>query len=209
MTVWIDNNMFTFKDIIYYKNLFTSNIVSPQDSLYDTWDTTIAVGSTFMMDAWADTCSGNRYTWYKNGNWLNWDNPNSWMTINNAQVSHSGTYICRVSNPSQCSGVYLYRKAIHLTVSPTANINPLPEPKKQCSVNYRMGEKILDISFDFDKETHVEAHLFDECGRMVLRLFEGETMNQELHQYVGWMKKGMYIVRVKTDEGLITYKIII
>jgi hypothetical protein len=162
-----------------------------------------------MMDAWADTCSGNLYTWYKNGNWLNWDNPNSWMTINNAQVSHSGTYICRVSNPSQCSGVYLYRKAIHLTVSPTANIDPLPEPNKQCSVNYRMGEKILDISFDFDKETHVEAHLYDECGRMVLRLFEGETMNQELHQYVGWMKKGMYIVRVKTDYGLITYKIII
>jgi len=209
LTVWLENNRFTFKDIIYYKNLFPTNIVSPQDSLYGTWDTTILVGSTFVMDAWADTCSGNRYTWYKNGNWLNWDNPNSWMTINNAQVSHSGTYICRVSNPSQCSGVYLYRKAIHLTVSPTAHIDPQPIPKKQCIVIYRMGEQMLDISYGFDRNTRVEAGIYDECGRKVLRLFEGETANQEMHHYLGWMKKGLYIVRVKTHSGIITYKIII
>ena len=204
------NNKLTFKDLIYYRNNNQpASVLMPQDSLYEPMDTTIAIGSTFVMDAWADTCSGNRYTWYKNGNWINWDSPSSNWTIYNAQVSNSGTYIGRVSNPSQCSNVYLYRKAIHLTVSPTANIETKPNTGNPCFIHYRQEDKILDISLHFDKGTYVEAFLYDECGRKVLCFFDGNTVQQDLHQYVGWMKKGIYVVIVTTRHEVFRNKIAI
>jgi len=209
LTVNLQSNNLTFKDLIYYKNISANNIVMPQDSLNESIDTTIAIGSTFVMDAWADTCSGNRYTWYKNGNWINWDSPSSNWTIYNAQVSNSGTYIGRVSNPSQCSNVYLYRKAIHLTVSPTANIETKPNTGNPCFIHYRQEDKILDISLHFDKGTYVEAFLYDECGRKVLCFFDGNTVQQDLHQYVGWMKKGIYVVIVTTRHEVFRNKIAI
>jgi len=70
---YMENNCFTFEDIIPYKlepinGIFT---YSPQDSVLSKIDTTLLVGSALVMDAWVDTCSNNRYRWKKNGNFLN------------------------------------------------------------------------------------------------------------------------------------------
>jgi hypothetical protein len=45
------NNKLTFKDLIYYRiYLQQASDLMPQDSLYETMDTTILVGSNFVME---------------------------------------------------------------------------------------------------------------------------------------------------------------
>jgi len=210
INVQLQENNLTFKDLIPYKNnLIPLIYMMPQDSVLESIDTTILIGSTFSMDAWVDTCSGNRYTWYKNGNWNNWNSPQSIYTINNAQMNNSGTYTCQINNPTQCSGVYLWRRTIHLTVSNTTGMSSEYLSQINCRINYRLREQTLDIAFNFPSEEKVSVKLYDETGRTALRLFEGTTSQQEFHHYLGWMKKGLYIVKVESKNGVFTKKVVV
>jgi len=210
LNIQLQENNLTFKDLIPYKNnLLPLIFMIPQDSVLESIDTTILIGSTFNMDAWVDTCSGNRYTWYKNGNWINWNSPQSIYTINNAQMNNSGTYTCQINNPTQCSGVYLWRRTIHLTVSNTTGMSSEYLSQINCRINYRLREQTLDIAFNFPSEEKVSVKLYDETGRTALRLFEGTTSQQEFHHYLGWMKKGLYIVKVESKNGVFTKKVVV
>jgi|GEM_PF-1428371 len=210
MNVQFYNNSFTFKDLAPYRqNNIAATFLMPQDSVLTGVDTTILLGSSFTMDSWVDTCSGNRYSWQKNGNLLNWNSINSSYTINNAQLAQSGNYTCQISNPSQCTGVFLWRKTIQLIVQNPDGITPDPQISLPFKITYRLKEQILDLEFSFSKEELVKTNIYDETGRKVLRLFEGNIVHQELHQYLGWMRKGLYIVRIETRIGTYASKIIV
>jgi hypothetical protein len=208
----LNNNNFTFDDLIPYKqlNLPPDNLfIAPQDSVLSGLDTTIVAGSSFTMDSWVDTCSTNRYTWYKNGNWLNWASTNSSWTITNAQSANSGYYTCAITNPAQCSILTLWRKTIHVTVGPTPGINEYSTDNPFCKIIYHLQSQMLDVTFNLPANEKVVCNLYDETGRKILRLYEGIVSHQELHHYLGWMKKGLYIVKAETLHNVITKKVIV
>ena len=96
----LDSNKFTFSDIIpFFGNINPQYFFfKPQDSVLSAVDTTIIAGSDFVMDSWVDTCNMNRYSWTKNGNWLNWMGTTPLWVITNATFADSGNYSCMVSN---------------------------------------------------------------------------------------------------------------
>jgi hypothetical protein len=210
--LFIDNNCLSFKDIIPYIN---SNHppnwgfhYAPQDSILSPIDTTVLLGSTLVLDSWVDTCSGNTYQWYKNGNLLNIvPVANSQKILSNIQYSDSGTYTCDVRNPEAWL-LFLHRRLIKVHVTNTIGIQEPAKPQ-EIRITQNAAENMLNIFLDFGQETSVWCRLYDLNGRLVMRLYEGQTRQQEFHYRLERLKKGVYVVQTTAGENTTNQKIIV
>ncbi len=207
-----DNNCLSFKDIIPYINSNHppnwSFHYAPQDSILSPIDTTVLLGSTLILDSWVDTCSGNTYQWYKNGNLLNIvPVTNSQKILSNIQYSDSGTYTCDVRNPEAWL-LFLHRRLIKVHVTNTIGMQEPAKPQ-EIRITQNAAENMLNIFLDFGQETSVRCRLYDLNGRLVMRLYEGQTRHQEFHYRLERLKKGVYVVQTTTGKSTTNQKIIV
>jgi hypothetical protein len=208
----INNNRLTFKDVVpYMQSVHPPNwtfTYAPQDSTLSPIDTTVLLGSTLVLDSWVDTCSGNTYQWFKNGNLLNITPVSSSQKIlSNIQYSDSGTYTCDVRNPEAWL-LFLHRRLIKVHVTNTIGIQEPAKPQ-EIRITQNAAENMLNIFLDFGRETSVRSRLYDLNGRLVMRLYEGQTRQQEFHYRLERLKKGVYVVQTTAGENTTNQKIIV
>jgi len=205
----IHKNNFTFDDIlpILANPPWNEFIFSPQDSVLDLMDTTIAPGSNLTLDALVDTCSGNLYSWKKNTTWLNWQSQNSTWEITNAQTSQSGYYTCLITNPN-CWALSLHRRMIHVLVDNTPGLEN-EFMGKEYRINYNTVNHMLYISLDFSTPKTVKSAIYDGSGRKFMNLYQGTTLQQEFYHSLEQVKPGIYLVILKIGDELVSKKIMI
>jgi len=124
--VYLNNNKFTAVETVYWESdtyyytlqnnkiqfgCFENSLVAlgsvnkfnqrfgfihPQDSMWHPLDTTIAIGSDYILDS---RVSGqyNTYWWYKDSVFLGWNTTGLWEIIN-ASVDDVGLYNCKIRN---------------------------------------------------------------------------------------------------------------
>lgn len=210
-TLRVKNNCLTFEDVLPHalQQPLGSFLYAPQDSVLSSIDTTILPGTELILDSWVDTCSDNMYRWKKNGVYLT---PNqqssSQYVIDSVLLSDSGYYTCDIRN-IHAPDLVLHRRMIHVIVS---NTNTLPEyhpEEREISIGFLAKEQMLQVSLDFNAETPVVSGLYDVSGRKALRLYEGTTRQQDFRFNLDFLKAGVYLVKIQTNNKLITRKIVL
>ncbi len=207
--LYLENNCFTFEDIIPYKlnPINGSFTYAPQDSVLTEIDTTLLVGSTLVMDAWVDTCSNNKYRWKKNGTYLNLaPSSNPQWVLPSLQYSDSGYYTCDITN-NLAGQLVLKRRLIKVHV--TTDVGDLePKPKETLQVSHDPKEDLLHILMDFPVTEAVNCNLYDANGRKMMRCYEGNTQNQSFHYSLQSFPHGVYILRTLAGNKTYTHKIV-
>jgi hypothetical protein len=206
---YMENNCFTFEDIIPYKldppeDYFS---YSPQDSVLTEIDTTLLVGSPLVMDAWVDTCSNNKYRWKKNGNFLNLaPSVNPQWVIPALQYSDSGYYTCDITN-NLAGQLVLKRRLIKVHV--TTDVGELePKAREELQVSHDPKEDMLHIRMDFNSSENVSCNLYDVNGRKIMRCYEGTTQKQDFHYSLHSFPPGVYFLRNTTGDRAWVVKVV-
>jgi hypothetical protein len=206
---FMENNSFTFEDIIPYKldppeDYFS---YSPQDSVLSEIDTTLLIGSALVMDAWVDTCANNRYRWKKNGNFLNLaPSANPLWAIPSVQYSDSGYYTCDITN-NLAGQLVLKRRLIKVHV--TTDVGDLePKAREELRVSRDPKEDMLHILMDFNTTETVSCNLYDVNGRKIMRCYEGTTQKQDFHYSLHSFPHGVYFLRTTVGDKSYTHKIL-
>jgi hypothetical protein len=207
--VLLFDNQFTFNDVLPFVTSSTivgiSGIAASMDSVLSEIDTTIIVGNSIALDAWVDTCS-NLYSWFKNGNMLNYHSPNPHWVINNAQTSHSGVYTCYINN-AQYWPLTLHRRPINLHVVPAIGIEEnlvFPNP---CQITFSSQNNTLDIRLNIPDSQKLNSAIYDMTGRQILSLYDGSANNQSYQYNLNNLPSGIYIIKVCLEEQVFTAKI--
>ncbi len=205
----MENNCFTFEDIIPYKlnPINGSFTYAPQDSVLTEIDTTLLVGSALVMDAWVDTCSNNKYRWKKNGNFLNIvPSTDPLWVIPNVQYSDSGYYTCDITN-NLAGQLVLKRRLIKVHV--TTDVGDLEtKAREELQVIQNPKEDMLHILMDFNTTETVSCNLFDVNGRKIMRCYEGTTQKQDFHYSLHSFPHGVYFLRTTAGERAWVVKIV-
>jgi hypothetical protein len=206
---YMENNCFTFEDIIPYKlepinGIFT---YSPQDSVLTEIDTTLLIGNTLVMDAWVDTCSNNKYRWKKNGNFLNIvPSTDPLWVIPNVQYSDSGYYTCDITN-NLAGQLVLKRRLIKVHV--TTDVGDLePKAREELQVSHDPKEDMLHIVMDFNTSESISCNLYDVNGRKMMRCYEGNTRKQDFHYSLHSFPHGVYFLRTTAGDRAWVEKVV-
>jgi hypothetical protein len=209
--VVLSDNQFTFDDVLPFISSTTitgiPGVAPSMDSVLTEIDTTIVVGSNIALDAWVDSCS-NLYSWFKNGNTLNYHSPNPQWVINNAQTYHSGVYTCYINN-AQYWPLTLHRRPINLHVVPSIGIEEDMTSADACQITFSSQNRILDISLNVIGSQSTYSAIYDFSGRKILSLFDGSANTQSYQYNLNSLPRGIYIVKVQFDEKVFTEKIVV
>lgn len=204
-------NSFTFDDIIP----FIENIgllmfqYTPQDSILSNIDTIVTTGSNLILDSWVDTCSQNRYSWYKNGNWINWLSASSQWVINNIQPGDSGNYTCSVSN-YQAPGLFLWRRMVHIhVVDSITSTGPLTSEPERVRFNWYPERSELQLIFNYPLRIKTYAIIYNMHGSKIREIYRGETGQRNITCKLNGLSPGLYVVKVESGRSVLSRKILI
>jgi len=145
----IQNNKFTFEDI--EPNIeIPIFLYSPQDSVGDEQDTTIIQGSglTFFVSV---AGTANQYQWTRDGEDISGSNSSSY-TIDSAESSDAGSYICKITN-TIATELTLYNRSINVTVEGESGII---DQTKQIPTEFSLQQNYPN---PFNPETTIEYSL--------------------------------------------------
>ena len=201
-------NNLTFEDIVPY--LQNSNLAeftySPQDSIGYTYDTTVIVGDSIVLDAGCGGI-GNVYRWKKGPMYVTASDTISTLKLSNIQVAQAGYYYCEVKNPN-APLLTLFRRMIHLQVNLPDAIEERPE-NLYPMVTYNPANALLKIQLRFPSNVTVKSNLYDMLGRKVMTLYDGNATFQDLHYYLNSLKPGIYLVNLQYKGQQTTTRILI
>jgi hypothetical protein len=114
----IQNNQFTFEDIEPNIGVPTFDY-SPQDSVGEKQDTTVAEGESLALSAEVGG-SANQYQWFKNDTEISGADSSVYF-IESVTFSDSGTYTCSITN-TIATDLTLYHRPIHVHVTPGTGV---------------------------------------------------------------------------------------
>jgi hypothetical protein len=131
----IQNNKFTFEDI--EPNIeFPYCSYDPQDSIGNGIDTILSNGESLTLNVDVGG-KANTYQWMLDGVDIPEANSNTFL-IDSAVVSHSGVYVCKITN-SICTELTLYSHKMNITVGNVVDVfeseNKMPT-RFELSQNY-------------------------------------------------------------------------
>jgi hypothetical protein len=210
--VHCENNMLTFDDVLSFITSNTPVVFSyaPQDSVLESIDTTVLVGSNLGLDSWVDTCQSNKYRWKKGTVYLQ-TSPvtNSQYALNNIQYADAGTYFCEISN-IQAPLLKLQRRAIKVHVTGNIGIEQNPLSPSDIGMNYQQVNNLLEIKINLKETAFIHCGLYDLLGRERYKLFNGQTRQQELHYHLkNFLKPGLYVVRLEAGDKVMVKKVVV
>lgn len=202
------NNNLTFEDVLPY--LQGASVQDfryyPQDSIGNSYDTTVTVGDTLILNSWCGG-PGNAYRWKRGATYVTSYDTLSTLTLNNIQLNQSGYYTCEVVNDS-VPLLTLNRKIIHVLVNnpdaiPIISNNNIP------LITFNPENDFLRLQLRFPSKIPVKSCLYDMMGRKVMLLYDDNTSYQDLHYYLNWLKSGIYLVSIQYSGIQQTTKILI
>ena len=168
--LYVQNNSFTFEDI--EPNVWVETFsYSPQDSVGEEQDTTIATGEPLELSVSVGG-TANQYQWSKDGV----DIPgadSSVYIITSAGAADSGTYICRITN-TLATKLTLYSRPVHVVVSGGTGVEGgSADVPKQFALHQSYPNPFnptTTIAFDVARTSDVELVVFDVTGQRVATL---------------------------------------
>ncbi|MBN2413490.1 T9SS type A sorting domain-containing protein [candidate division KSB1 bacterium] len=212
----IQNNKFTFEDI--EPNIGIPGFVySPQDSVGEEQDTTINQNS-FLEISVNVGGTANEYQWKKDGIDIPGANNNS-FTIDSAQISDAGEYICKITNTT-VTGLTLYCRPIHVTVKEASgivsSITQLPE-KFILYQNYpNPFNSTTVLKYDLPKSTWVVLKVYNLSGQSIKTLVDDlqnagrKSISWDGRDHLGLeVASGIYIYRIETDSFIKSGKMLL
>jgi Leucine-rich repeat (LRR) protein len=193
----IENNKIEFDDLEPNIPLDTIDefTYSPQDSVNDPMDTTVAITDTIQFIT-AVSGTANQYQWYHNNEPIT-GATDSILTINGIQTEDDGIYTCAVTN-SLVPNLTLWRRYVHLQVD-SNNINNNMKP---CVNVYLKNETLFIENPDADYQLSV----FTTEGRLILhkQIIKGKAYQIPCNEYA----KGMFLLKFTNPQKEFTKKII-
>jgi hypothetical protein len=202
-TLNIHNNLFTFEDI--EPNINVSNFTySPQDSVGEAQDTTVAEGESLNLVI-AVGGTANEYQWFQDDVEIV-DSDSSVYVIETIALSDSGVYTCQITN-TIATELTLYSRPIDVHVEPGVGVvsgkDGVPD-KFALLQNYPNP---------FNPETRIEYHLpqpsevkliiYDVRGQLVRELVQG--IKPAGYHSIVWDSWNSYGKKVAT--GIYIYRI--
>ncbi len=165
--LWIQQNQFTFEDI--EPNINISNFIySPQDSVGEELDTTVALGEhlSFSLEVGG---TANQYQWRKDSTDITGADSSA-LILSSISLSDSGSYICKITN-TKAPDLTLYSRPIHITVNSGVQVEDKTEiiPKKfALRQNYpNPFNPVTEISYDLPHPVKVDMAIFNSQGQKV------------------------------------------
>jgi len=207
----IQNNRFTFEDI--EPNIWVETFYySPQDSVGEARDTTVAAGEPLELSVSVGGAA-NQYQWMKDGVNIP-DADSSVYVIPAAAATDSGRYVCKITN-SIATELTLYSRLIHVVVSGgtgvAENLAAAPE-KFALHQNYpNPFNPTTTIAFNVARPSHVRITVFDRLGRQVAVLVN-QRYERGSYQAVfdaSQLASGVYFYRIRTGEFEQTHKMVL
>jgi Leucine-rich repeat (LRR) protein len=168
----IENNRFTYEDI--ESNIGISGFsYAPQDSVGKQIDSTLSLGGYLQMSV---TVGGtaNQYQWMKDEVDISGATDSVYI-ISSAQLTDSGSYICKISN-TIATGLTLYSRPVQVTVFDPAGlteISPTLPGEYGLYQNYpNPFNPLTRIKFALPEATTVKIAIYDLQGRKICNLLD-------------------------------------
>ena len=199
--LYVQNNRFTFEDI--EPNVWVETFsYSPQDSVGEEQDTTIAAGEPLELSVSVGG-TANQYQWSKDGV----DIPgadSSVYIITSAGAADSGTYICRITN-TLATKLTLYSRPVHVVVSGGTGVEGgSADVPKQFALHQSYPNPFnptTTIAFDVARTSDVELVVFDVTGQRVATLTKRKYRPGHYRATfdAGRFPSGLYFYRIRMD----------
>jgi len=194
----IQNNKFTFEDI--EPNIGISVFqYSPQDSVGEGLDTTIAPGTSLTLTVVVGG-TANLYQWTKDG----FDIPgatNNTYDIVSADTTDSGLYVCKITN-TIATELTLYSRQMNVTVE---SVTATEETKNAIPKEFTLSQNFPN---PFNPATTIRYTL-PESGNVKLNVYN--LLGEQVAELVNEFKEvGAYAINFNADNlqsGVYIYKI--
>ena len=212
----IQNNRFTFEDI--EPNIeFPYCSYDPQDSIGNGIDTILTNGESLTLSVDVGG-TANSYQWMLDGVDISEAKSNT-LLIDSAVVSHSGTYVCKITN-SICTELTLYSRKMNITVGNVVDVlnseNKMPtrfELLQNYPNPFNPSTTIkYTVPTDEKRETkNVKLIIYDILGREVATLVNQKRKpgNYEITWDAMSQPSGIYLYRLISGEFIEIKKMII
>jgi len=194
----ISRNKLTFEDIeplLAYNYNYFDFTYYPQDSVLNAIDTTIHAGDTLVLSSLVGG-QYNYYLWKRNiFNIAYGTNP--CYVIQNANINHSGTYYCVITN-TLATDLTLYRRPVKVTVD-TSTSNSENKYSEKDIIYYNAENNTIYFNHTGNINEIVISDLY---GRTIYK-YNGNSRPA----YYVLPEWNAYIVKVTTLNGVFTKKI--
>lgn len=210
LVIGVPFNRLTFEDIEPNLGVASSFTYTPQDSVGQSWDTTLTVGQPFMLSVDVGG-SANVYAWRRNRLFISGANQPVFQ-IDSVVLANSGTYDCVISN-TLCTELVLYSRPVTLTVDDQVGIDePILFPKeyelRQNYPNPFNGGTV--ISYALPEACYVRLDVYNNTGQLVDTLVAG--YGTAGNHVVTWEPKGLasgtYIYRLRAGPFTASKKLV-
>lgn len=218
---WVDplkvqNNKLTFEDI--EPNISIPDFVySPQDSIGEKQDTTVASGSSLTLSVFVGG-SANHYQWKKNGIEIV-GATDSVYNIASVTFSDSGIYVCQINN-TIATELILYSRPIIVTIDSTSGVqSPLAGIPQEFVLEQNYPNPFnssTNIRYLLPKSCHVFIVVYDVLGRDVAVLVDSKQ-EAGIHE-ITWdgkdmdgleLASGVYIFQLNTGSQIVSRKMLL
>jgi Leucine-rich repeat (LRR) protein len=209
------NNRLTFEDI--EPNIGVSGFsYSPQDSVGEAVDTTVAEGQSLALPVHVGG-TANQYQWMKNGTAISGATGGVYE-ITSAGPSDAGNYVCKITN-SIAAALTLYSRPVHLTVGGTG----VDGPPAQYPAAFALRQNYPNpfnpstrIDYSLPEPGPVQLKIFDLHGRLIRTLVdEFQAMGAKsavwnsLDDHGRKTPSGIYFYEIKTGDRSALKKMIL
>jgi len=167
----VQNNKFTFKDIEKNVGFAASFTYSPQDSIGVEQDTIITIGSSLTLTTSAGGES-TKYQWMKDGVVIPTATDSSY-TIDSAELTDSGSYVCEVTNTIATDLTLFSRPITVLVENPVSisdNNSQLPEVFALYQNYPNPFNPETEIKYQIAKSGLVDLSVYNVLGQKIKTL---------------------------------------
>jgi hypothetical protein len=160
----------------------------------------MAAGRSFEVKVMKSSENDNKYTYA-------WNGATSFTTTSRRTISREGKYYVRIKD--EWGNVSLTSDTLYVGVEPPA---PTALPVVEMNIlNFTnpVHDDVLNISYVADKDFGFSIQLFDMKGVRIKEMkVQVQSGTNQIRIPVAGLSRGMYLLRVQTDKGIITKKII-
>ena len=204
----VDHNRLTYEDI-EPSVLYFGNWYYPQDSVLETFDTTVTSGTDLILHSKVGGAS-NMYLWFRDGvPVLNTTATDSNLVLNNIILADSGIYTCTINNPL-CPLLTLDRRPVRVHVQlPSSSSNLVGEASENPVVFYDPTNHQLEIIFNYPQPETIDISLLNMCGIVEKTVSKGIFGSENHRISLPKVSSGIYVVKISGDNLSWRRKIVI